>query len=80
MLAVEPAKGEYASVFGGRKDVRVFGTNDWFGPMLTINPFAFPAGIHVLEHLERLIQVFNASLAHVRCHAGGAEGGGSQGL
>lgn len=61
VLAVEPAKGEYASVFGGRKDVRVFGTNDWFGPMLTINPFAFPAGIHVLEHLERLIQVFNAS-------------------
>lgn len=61
MMVVEPAKGEYASVFGGRSDVNVYGTNEWMGPVLAINPFAFPEGVHVLEHLERLIEVFNAS-------------------
>lgn len=60
-LVIEPAKGEYARVFGGRSDVRVFGTNKAVSPLLTINPFAFPKGIHVLEHIDRLLGVFNAS-------------------
>ena len=60
-LVVEPAKGEYATVFGGRDDVNVYGTNSKYTPVLSINPFAFPEGIDVLEHMDRIIEVFNAS-------------------
>ena len=60
-LVIEPAKGEYKDVFGGRKDVRVYGTNPnltgW--EMLRINPFSFPKHTHILEHLDRLIEIFN---------------------
>ena len=58
-LVVEPAKGEYKSVYGGAEDVRVFGTNPAATPLLRINPFSFPEGIHVLEHLDRLVEIFN---------------------
>ena len=58
-LVVEPAKGEYKDVFGGFDDVRVFGTNPAFTPLLRIDPFSFPEGIHVLEHLDRLVEIFN---------------------
>lgn len=59
-LVIEPAKGEYKNVFGGYKNVHVFGTNPKFTPLLKINPFYFPENIHVLEHIERLIEIFNA--------------------
>ena len=58
-LVVEPAKGEYKNVYGGREDVRVFGTNPAVAPLLRINPFSFPESIHVLEHLDRLVEIFN---------------------
>ena len=58
-LVVEPAKGEYKNVYGGRDDVRVFGTNPAVAPLLRINPFSFPESIHVLEHLDRLVEIFN---------------------
>lgn len=58
-LAIEPAKGEYKHVFGNRLDVRVLGTNDRFTELLKINPFSFPEQTHVLEHVDRLIEVFN---------------------
>ena len=58
-LVVEPAKGEYKSVFGMEKGVSVYGTNPELTPMLRINPFSFPKGIHVLEHLDRLVEIFN---------------------
>lgn len=58
-LVVEPAKGEYKNTFGGREDVKVFGTNPAITPLLRINPFSFPGGIHVLEHLDRLVEIFN---------------------
>lgn len=58
-LVVEPAKGEYKHVFGHRKDVSVYGTNPELTPMLRVNPFSFPKGIHILEHLDRLIEIFN---------------------
>ncbi len=58
-LVIEPAKGEYKSVYGGKPDVRVFGTNPAVAPLLRINPFSFPAGTHVLEHLDRLVEIFN---------------------
>ena len=60
-LVVEPAKGEYSTVFGGRDDVNVYGTNSKYTPVLSINPFAFPDGVDVLEHMDRIIEVFNAS-------------------
>lgn len=59
-LVVEPAKGEYKQVFGGRKDVKVLGTNPAVTELLQMNPFAFPEGIHILEHIDRLIEIFNA--------------------
>lgn len=59
-LVIEPAKGEYKHVLGGRPDVRVFGTNPRHTELLRLNPFKFPAGIHVLEHIDRLIEIFNA--------------------
>lgn len=59
-LVVEPAKGEYKTVFGGRRDVFVYGTNPRKAPLLQLNPFSFPEDIHVLEHIDRLVEVFNA--------------------
>lgn len=58
-LVVEPAKGEYKNIFGGYKDVSVYGTNPLLSPMLRINPFSFPKGVHILEHLDRLVEIFN---------------------
>lgn len=55
-LIVEPAKGEYKDVF---TDVRCFGTNPKYGEILKINPFSFPEGIHVLEHIDRIVEIFN---------------------
>jgi len=58
-MVIEPAKGEYKHVFGGNADVSVYGTNPSVTPLLRVNPFSFPDGIHVLEHLDRLIELFN---------------------
>ena len=57
-LVIEPAKGEYKHVFGD-SCAQVFGTNPYLSSLLKINPFKFPRGIHVLEHLDRLIEIFN---------------------
>lgn len=62
-LVVESAKGEYknSDVFGGRLDVSVFGTSPKIDgmQMLRLNPFSFPASTHVLEHMDRLVEIFN---------------------
>lgn len=58
-LVIEPAKGEYKHVFGQRQGVQVFGTHPGYGALLRINPFQFPAAIHVLEHVDRLVEIFN---------------------
>lgn len=58
-MVIEPAKGEYKNVFGHREDVLVLGTNLLQAQMLKINPFKFPEGIHVLEHIDRLVEIFN---------------------
>lgn len=58
-LVIEPAKGEYKHVFGHRSDVSVFGTNPAHSALLKINPFCFPEAIHVLEHVDRLVEIFN---------------------
>lgn len=62
-LVVEPAKGEYKNpdAFGGRDDVIIFGTNHKIAgtELLRINPFSFPEHTHVLEHMDRLVEIFN---------------------
>jgi hypothetical protein len=58
-LVVEPAKGEYKNVFGQFPDVAVYGINPKKSRLLRINPFRFPLDIHVLEHLDRLVEMFN---------------------
>lgn len=57
-LVIEPAKGEYKHIFGN-DDARVYGTNPYVSPLLKLNPFRFPKGIHVLEHIDRLVEIFN---------------------
>lgn len=59
-LVIEPAKGEYKHVFGDRDDVNVFGTNQANTPLLRLNPFYFPETVHVFEHIDRLVEIFNA--------------------
>jgi hypothetical protein len=58
-LVIEPAKGENKNVFGNYDDVSVYGTNPVLAPLLRINPFTFNEGIHILEHLDRLVEIFN---------------------
>lgn len=58
-LVIEPAKGEYKHVLGHWPGVRVLGTNPGQAELLRINPFAFPAQIHVLEHVDRMVEIFN---------------------
>lgn len=55
-LVIEPAKGEYKDVF---KNVKCYGTNPRQGELLKINPFSFPEEVHILEHIDRIIEVFN---------------------
>lgn len=56
-LVVEPTKGEYGYAFG--KGVSVYGTRPNSGKMLQLNPFVFSRGIHVFEHIDRILEVFN---------------------
>ena len=60
-LVIEPAKGEYKGVFGGVRGVSVYGTNPYQTELLRVNPFAFPDKIHVMEHIDRLIEILNAA-------------------
>lgn len=58
-LVVEPAKGEYGKMLSKLGNITVYGTNPNLAKMLRINPFSFPRSIHVLEHLDRLVEIFN---------------------
>lgn len=59
-LVIEPAKGEYKSQFAKLKGINIFTTQDTVNRLLHINPFAFPEGIQLLEHLDRLLEIFKA--------------------
>lgn len=59
-LVIEPAKGEYKDVFGNLPDVNVFSTNPKIAQLININPFKFPDSIHVLEHVDGLVEIFSA--------------------
>ena len=58
-LVVEPAKGEYKDVFGNWPDVNVYSTNPNIAELININPFKFPDSIHVLEHIDGLVEIFS---------------------
>lgn len=58
-LVVEPAKGEYKNMFGQFADVSVYGTNPKKTSLLRINPFSFTDDVHILEHMDRLVEIFN---------------------
>ena len=58
-LVVEPAKGEYKDAFGSLPDVRVFSTNPNVAELVNLNPFMFPDSIHVLEHVDGLVEIFS---------------------
>jgi len=57
-LVIEPAKGEYKDVFGHLSDVNVFSTNPNIAPLINLNPFKFPNSIHILEHVDGLVEIF----------------------
>ena len=59
-LVIEPAKGEYKHYFGNKNGVAVYGSNPNISQLLRINPFSFPEGVHVFEHIDRLVEIFNA--------------------
>ncbi|MDU6340444.1 MAG: ATP-binding protein [Clostridium sp.] len=60
-LVIEPAKGEYKTVLGKKNNVTVYGTNPKLkdSKLLQINPFRFPKKTHILEHMDRLVEIFN---------------------
>ena len=58
-LVVEPAKGEYKDAFGHLPDVDVYSTNPNIAQLININPFKFPKSIHVLEHIDGLVEIFS---------------------
>lgn len=59
VLVVEPAKGEYRNQFRNVPNINLFCTNPQIDQMLKLNPFSFCEGIHILEHLDRLVEIFN---------------------
>ncbi|MBQ9431071.1 MAG: ATP-binding protein [Kiritimatiellae bacterium] len=64
-LVIEPAKGEYKKAFKNAVDsddnsINIFTTDPLCERLLRINPFAFTKGIHVLEHVDRLLGIFSA--------------------
>lgn len=58
-MVIEPAKGEYKNIFNSYYNVNIYGTNPKIFNLLKINPFSFPKSIHVLEHVDRLVEIFN---------------------
>lgn len=61
IMVIEPAKGEYKQVLGGVRGIKIFTTDPNAYRILKINPFQFPDNIHLLSHIEQLLQIFNAS-------------------
>ena len=59
-LVVEPAKGEYKKKLNN-VDVQIYGIlpGREDSELLRLNPFSFPPQIHILEHLDRIVELFN---------------------
>lgn len=62
-LVLEPAKQEYRALVNqkGMEDVYVFSPNADMVFPLHINPFEFPKGLMVAEHIRRLCEVFEGA-------------------
>lgn len=58
-LVIEPAKGEYRNMFRNVPNINLFTTNPYIDQMLKLNPFSFCDGIHILEHLDRIVEIIN---------------------
>lgn len=60
-MVVEPAKGEYKHAFYKHPYIHteVYGTNPKKSKLVKINPFSFPEDIHVLEHIDRIVEILN---------------------
>lgn len=58
-MVIEPAKGEYKNIFNSYYNVDIYGTNPKLFNLIRINPFSFSPSIHVLEHIDRLVEIFN---------------------
>lgn len=59
-LVIEPAKGEYKKDFHELENINIFSTNPFCEQLLHLNPFRFHRGIHVLEHVDRLLNIFGS--------------------
>jgi len=59
-LVVEPAKGEYKKTFKNVPGVNIFSTHPLCETLLHVNPFRFEEGVHVLEHIDRLLGIFSS--------------------
>ena len=59
-LVIEPAKGEYKKDFRNVEGIQIYTTNPYSERLLHLNPFRFPDGIHVLEHVDRLLNIFGS--------------------
>ena len=61
-LVIEPAKGEYKKIFGNYLGIKpnILTTNPKQCRMLKINPFEFHEKVHILEHINRLINTISA--------------------
>lgn len=57
ILVIEPTKGEYKNIFS---DADVYGSNPKKTRLLRMNPFEFSDEIHIYEHIDRLVEIFNA--------------------
>lgn len=50
-LVIEPVKGEYSNYLNAQR----YGTSGEC--LLKINPFSFPQGIHIYEHIDRILEI-----------------------
>lgn len=58
VTVIEPAKGDYSDIWRRLPGIRIFGTSPYKYHMLRMNPFAFQEQTHILNHIERVIDVF----------------------
>ncbi len=59
MLIVEPVKGEYRNLLHDVPNMNIYTVNPLKNKMLHLNPFEFDTRVHVLSHIDRLIEVFS---------------------
>ena len=62
-LVIEPAKKEYRAMLAssGMRDVCLFSPHVQSAFPLLVNPFEFPVGVRVSEHISALLEVFEGS-------------------